>query len=78
MWFVAAPFITLGLFTAYCIYRFGRKGTGLVDQSARGYNYIKLMWIAASQPHLFKGIAPWISDDLGEQTNPETQDGRIT
>lgn len=65
-----------GLVDLYCAYRFARSP--VVDSTAALWNWAQSKWKLAMRPHTFLKVLPWIRHDLGEQQDPETQDGKIT
>lgn len=75
---IAAPFITLGMYTAYVAWRFTWNGEGIVDQTAGFLSYLFVMWFLSTRTEEVAAKIPFVSKDLSEMIGWRKDDGKIT
>jgi hypothetical protein len=77
-WIVAAPIITLGLYTIYLAIRFTRGREGIVDQTSGPLSFLFIMWLVVTRTEEIEKFMPFVTMDLSEMIRWRPDDGEVT
>lgn len=69
---------SLGMYLAYCVHRYARRGKGIVDITAAIWNFLNAVWLMASQPQLMADRLGFPRRDMSETLGLKPDDGDVT